>query len=106
FATEARSSAKAQDDPLREAHAVRLLEYERWLAGDGVGAVALAKEGLALVHGRDDYTEAMAIRHLSRRLTLVDQGAEAQTLIPVGIALAERSGNLSALSGLYGTRML
>ena len=106
FATEARALARARGDWRKEAEAVRTLEYERWLSGDGRGATALAHEALELVHGRDDYTEAMVYRHLTRRLTLVDRGAEARDLLPIGIELAERSGNNSALSGLYGTRML
>lgn len=106
FASEARILARDRADPLKEAEAIRALEYERWRSGDGPAATALSQEALALVHGRDDYAEAMVYRHLTRRLTLVDRGAEALALLPTGIELAERSGNLSALSGLHGTRML
>ncbi|MFL6238989.1 MAG: AAA family ATPase [Actinomycetes bacterium] len=106
FATEARALARTRGEPLREARAVRALEYERWLAGDGAGAIELCQEGLQLVRGIDEYDEAMAIRHLSRRLLLLDRADEAAALLPDGIALAERAGNLSALSGLHGTRLL
>ncbi|HEX3906459.1 MAG TPA: AAA family ATPase [Mycobacteriales bacterium] len=106
FATEARALARARSDPIKEMQAVRALEYERWLSGDGRDSTALSREALALIHGHDDYAEAMAYRHLTRRLTLVDRGEEAMALLPAGIELAERSGNLAALSGLHGTRML
>jgi class 3 adenylate cyclase len=106
FATEARALARSTGDPLREAAAIRALENQRWLAGDGLAAVALSQDAFAAVHGHDDYAEATALRNLTRRLTLVDRGDEAHELIAAGIELAERSGNLSALSGLHGTRML
>jgi class 3 adenylate cyclase len=105
-ATEARKLAHEIDDPAREAEALRCLEFDRWFTGDGPGGLALAREALDVVHGRDDYAEATVIRNLSRRLTLADRGDEAESMIAEGIELAQRSGNLSALSGLHGTRLL
>ena len=106
FAHEARAMAAARSDPSAQAAAINVLEHERWLAGDAAGALALVLEARALVHGVDDFREAWVLRRLSRVLVLSDQIQEAQALIPEGIELAERSGNLAALAGLHGTRMM
>jgi predicted ATPase/class 3 adenylate cyclase len=106
FAQEARRLALAREDPVSAARAVYVLQNARWLEGDGPGAIALLREALAGVRGKDDFEEAQVLRRLSRQLTLGDHLEEALALIPEGLALAERSGNLEALSGLHGTRML
>jgi class 3 adenylate cyclase len=106
FAAEARQLAAELSDPVAEARAILVLENERWLAGDGPAAIALLREGLSLVHGRDDYQEAWVLRRLTRILMLGDQYDEVTERLPEALRLAERSGNLAALSGLYGTQMM
>jgi len=106
FATEARRRAHSANDPIREARAVHVLENERYLSGDGAGALVMCQQAYDLVRGRDDYAEATALRNLTRRLTLMDRGDEATELVERGISLAHDSSNSSALSGLHGTRML
>ncbi len=106
FAQEARALAASRGDPVAEAEALNALEHERWMAGDTAATLAMLHEARALVAGRDDYREAWVLRRMSRVLMLSDRLAEAEALIPDGIALAERSNNQSALAGLHGTRML
>jgi class 3 adenylate cyclase len=106
FANEARSLAQALADPVSEARALLVLENDGWLAGDGAAALRSVHEAAALVHGHDDYVEAQVLRRLTRALALSDRDAEVEELLPGAIELATRSGNLSALSGMHGTRML
>src|SRR5262249_47260287 len=106
FAHEARSLAAARTDVSAQAAAINALEQERWNSGDAAGSLALLAEARSLVHGRDDYREAWVVRRMSRVLMLSDRIDDAQALIPEGVELAERSGNMSALAGLHGTRMM
>jgi class 3 adenylate cyclase len=106
FAEEARRLAAARLDPVGEARALNVLENARWLDGDGAGSIAILREALALVHGHDDYYEAWVLRRLTRVLVLGDRADEAETMLPAAIELAEQSGNLAALSGMHGTRMM
>jgi class 3 adenylate cyclase len=106
FATEARVLAADHGDPVSEARATMIMERDRWFAGDGPGAIELAEQALALVRGRGDRTEAWALHRLARLLRLRDRIPEADALTAVGIDVARQSGNESALSGLYGTRMM
>jgi eukaryotic-like serine/threonine-protein kinase len=106
FAHEARALAAARSDPSAQAAAINALEHERWISGDAAGTLALLQEARSLVHGRDDYREAWVVRRMSRILMLSDRIEESQALIPEGIELAERSGNLAALAGLHGTLMM
>ena len=106
FATDARTRAAEAGDPLAEARAILVLEGSRWQAGDGPAAIALAREALRLVQGRDDSTEAWVLHRLSRLLRLGDKVRESQEPLARGIELARAVGNDSALSGLYGTQMM
>ena len=106
FAQEARDLAVAQSDPVAQAKALCVLEQASWLAGDGSNSVAALSEARDLVRGVDDYWEAWVLRRLTRVLVLRDRLEEAEALMPEALELAERSGNLSALSGLHGTRMM
>jgi class 3 adenylate cyclase/tetratricopeptide (TPR) repeat protein len=106
FATEARSLAASRGDAVSEADALLILERDRWYSGDGPGAIELVEQALELVRGRDDYTEAWVLHRLARLLRLGDRIPEAEELLAVGIDIAQRSGNESALSGLYGTQMM
>ncbi|MDQ1614169.1 MAG: hypothetical protein QOJ60_108, partial [Actinomycetota bacterium] len=106
FAEEARRLAMANGDRLAEARMLYVLENAAWLAGDTAGSIGLLREALDRVHGIDDHEEAWTLRRLTRVLTLGDHLDEAAALLPGSIELARSSGNLGALSGLYGTRML
>ncbi len=106
FAQEARDLAAVLADPVAQARAICVLEQSSWLAGEGQSSVSMLIDARALVSGRDDYWEAWILRRLVRVLVLRDRSEEAEALMPEALALADRSGNLSALSGLHGTRMM
>ena len=106
FASEARELARTLEDPVSEARAILLLEHARWIDGDTTGAIRLCREALALVHDRDGNLEAVVLSRLSRLLHFAGEWEEAQSLVERGIVVAKTSGNMSALSGLYGTQLI
>lgn len=106
FASEARALARTQGDPVAEAKAIVPLESALWRAGDTAGSIRLLREALSLVEGRDEFQEASILTRLSRLLHFVGESTEADALIDRGIAVAQSAGNMSALSGLYGTQMI
>jgi class 3 adenylate cyclase len=106
FAAEARRLAATRGDVAAEARAILVIERDRWIGGDGAGAVAMAEEALRLVHGHDDRLEAWVLHRLGRLLALGDRVDEARVAVASGIEVAERAGNQVALSGLYGTLMM
>ena len=106
FAEEARRLAVARADPVAEARALLPLSANAWLEGDGRAGIALLVEALGLLHGRDDFEEAWVLRKLTRMLALGDKLTLGDPMLEEGIALAERTGNVVALSGLRGTQMM
>jgi class 3 adenylate cyclase len=106
FASEARALARTLDNPVAEATAIVALSSARWRAGDTSGAIGLLQEALSLVEGRDRYEEAAVLSRLSRLLHFAGNSDEARALVERGIEVAQSSGNMSALSGLYGTQMI
>ena len=106
FAQEARRIAASINDPASQARAISTMSTFKWLDGKGQEAIALLREARELVHGRDDHFEAWLLRRLTRIILLGDQLQPDDPLLQEGIELAQRSGNLSALSGLLGTRMM
>jgi class 3 adenylate cyclase len=106
FAEEARRMAATAADPISEANAISVISAYQWLAGNGQESIALLRDARELIRGRDDKFEAWLLRRLTRIILLGDQLQPDDPLLREGIELAQRSGNLSALSGLLGTRMM
>ncbi len=106
FAEDARRTAHDQGDASAEATALMAIASYRWLEGRGQDGIAVVREALALVHGRDDAAEAHVLSRLSRTRALADELEPDDPSLASGIALAETSGNLLALSTLRGTQML
>jgi class 3 adenylate cyclase len=106
FAIEARDLAHSRSDRLSEGRALYVLQRCAWQAGDTQRALLLTREALERVRGLDDVFEALILARLTRVLTFVDRRREAEELLQVGIPLAIRAGNFTALSLMHGTRML
>src|SRR5450759_2745691 len=66
FANDARRMARELGDPLAEANALMAVAGYRWLEGRGAEGIAIIREALELVHGRDDALEARVLARLSR----------------------------------------
>jgi hypothetical protein len=106
FADDARRMAHEQGDPKAETNALMAIAGYRWLDGRGQEGIALIREALELVHGRDDALEARVLARLSRTRALADDLEPDDPIIAAGIELARRSGSALALSTLRGTQML
>ncbi|HEY6377936.1 MAG TPA: adenylate/guanylate cyclase domain-containing protein, partial [Candidatus Dormibacteraeota bacterium] len=105
FAREARRLAQERGDPVGEARALRHLAQDRWRAGDSEGTLLIAREALALVEGRDDWTEAWMLAGLIRTLAISGSHAdEARDLLPRALEMATRAGHAEALSHLHNSR--
>ncbi|HEV3124267.1 MAG TPA: AAA family ATPase [Candidatus Dormibacteraeota bacterium] len=106
FAREARAIAQRGNNAVAEARAMRWLWQDLWRNGDSTGALALNREALALVEGRDDWTEAWALQQLTRHLAIRGARDEARALIPRAQETAVRAGHGEALAQIHTTRAI
>ena len=106
MAEEARETARAHHDPAAEARAICAVRQHLWDSGDTAGSLALLQEAHALASGADEATEGYVLSRLTRTLALADRLEESAALVPRGVELATRAGDLRALAILHGTRMM